>query len=161
MTREIIGLLMISLVAIIAVIIWLRTRSKRALQEGLIAKPSAATSVGQFKTFYVSTVFRNQPLDRVWAHGFGMRGKAEVGVASDGVSVYRNGEASFLMPRVSISELGSASATIDKGVERDGLTAIRWSLGETEMVTHFRFTDHDVRKEFESKVLQLIGAQIG
>lgn len=161
MIRETIGFLMISLVVVIAVFIWISVRKRRNKQESLIAVPVEPTAPGDMSTFYVSTVFESAPLDRIWAHGFAMRGNAQLGVDANGISVHRTGERSFLIPTASIAALEKATATIDKGVERDGLCAIRWSLDETGVVTNFRFSNPTIRKEFEQKVSQLIGAQIG
>lgn len=161
MTREVIGFLMLSMVAVIALLIWLSVRKRRAKQEDQLSQPLEATSPGELESFYVSTVFDAAPLERVWAHGFAMRGKASLTVDRAGVSVNRTGERSFLIPTSEILALDSASATIDKGVEKNGLTVIRWSLGETKVASHFRFTNPKTRKEFEDKVSQLIGASIG
>jgi hypothetical protein len=161
MTRELIGFLAISLVVLIAVSVWLSTKKKRQVQEQSISAPSPATSQGQYFALYVSTVFEQARLDRIWAHGLGMRGNAKLAVDSSGVSVVRTGEDSFLIPRRDLHRLEAATATIDKAVEKSGLTAIHWSLGDTTVITHFRFTRPQERKDFEEKVLQLMGAQIG
>lgn len=161
MIRETIGFLMISLVAVIALIIWLTVRNRRTKQEAMIQEPLPAVNSGQLKTFYVATVFEADPLERVWAHGFAMRGKALLGIDQEGISVNRTGERSFLIPASAIHGLGKASATLDKGVERDGLTVVHWSLGDVKVVTNFRFISPETRKEFEAKMSQLIGAQIG
>ena len=161
MIRETIGFLMLSLVAVVVLVIWLSVRKRRAAQEKLITAPLDVTKPGDHETFYVSTVFEASPLDRVWAHGFAMRGRASLAVDSSGISVNRRGERGFLVPAKTITAIETASATIDKGVERDGLIVIRWSIGETKVATHFRFTNPEVRTEFEHKVSQLIGAQVG
>ncbi len=161
MTRELIGFLAISLVVVIAVSVWLSTKKKRQVQEQSISAPSSATAQGEFSALYVSTVFEQAHLDRIWAYGLGMRGNAKLAVDSSGVSVVRAGEDSFLIPRKDLHLVEAATATIDKAVEKSGLTAIHWSLGDTKVITHFRFTRPEERKEFEEKVLQLIGAQIG
>ena len=161
MTRELIGFLAISLVAVIAVSVWLSTKKKRRIQEQSISTPLPATSQGDFSALYVSTVFEQARLDRIWAYGLGMRGYAKLAVDSSGVSVVRAGEVSFLIPRSDLHLVEVATATIDKAVEKSGLTAIHWSLGETRVITHFRFTQPQERKEFEEKILQLIGAKIG
>jgi len=161
MTREIIGFLAISLVALIAVAVWRSTKKKRLLQEQLIPSPSKATAEGRFFALYVSTVLQEAPLDRVWAHGLGMRGPSRMGVDATGISVNRVGERSFLIPTSSIRSIGRASATIDKAVEKAGLTAIHWSLADTLVITHFRFPNPVERNEFEANVLKLIGAEIG
>jgi hypothetical protein len=161
MTRELIGFLAISLVAVIALSIWFSTRKKRRVQEQSISAPLPATATGEFAALYVSTVFDEARLDRVWAHGLGMRGKALLGADASGVSVVRIGEDSFLIPAQDLHLVEAATATIDKAVEKSGLTAIHWSLGDTKVISHLRFTNPLERKEFENKILQLIGAQIG
>jgi hypothetical protein len=161
MTRELIGFLAISLVAVVAVSVWLSTRKKRQVQEQSISAPTPATAQGEFSALYVSTVFEQARLDRIWAYGLGMRGRATIAVDSSGVSVVRDGEESFLILRKDLHMVEAATATIDKAVEKSGLTAILWSLGDTKVISHFRFTRPEERKEFEEKVLQLIGAQIG
>lgn len=161
MTRELIGFLAISLVVVVALSIWLRTKRKRRIQEQTISAPMAATSAGDFSALYVSTVFEQSRLDRIWAHGLGMRGNAKLAVDATGVSVERVGEESFLIPSKDLHLVEAVTATIDKAVEKSGLTAIHWSLGDTKVISHFRFTNPQQRKEFEDKILQLIGAQIG
>jgi hypothetical protein len=161
MTRELIGFLAISLVAVIAVSVWLSTKKKRRVQEQSISKPLPAKTQGEYSALYVSTVFEQARLDRIWAYGLGMRGNAKLAVDSSGVSVIRAGEDSFLIPLRDLHLVEAATATIDKAVEKSGLTAIHWSLGDTKVITHFRFTRPEERKEFEGKILQLIGAQIG
>lgn len=161
MTRELIGFLAIALVVVVAVSVWLSTKKRRRIQEQSISTPIPATSAGEFSALYVSTVFENARLDRVWAHGLGMRGNARLAVDQAGISVVRAGENSFLIPSADLQLVEAATATIDKAVEKSGLTAIHWMLGETKVITHFRFTQPQERKEFENKILQLIGAQIG
>lgn len=161
MTRELIGFLAIALVAVVSVSVWLSTKKKRRIQEQSISTPIPATSAGEFSALYVSTVFENARLDRVWAHGLGMRGNARLAVDQAGISVVRAGENSFLIPSTDLQLVEAATATIDKAVEKSGLTAIHWMLGDTKVITHFRFTQPHQRKEFENKILQLIGAQIG
>ena len=51
----------------------------------MISAPLEAARAGELETFYVSTVFESAPLDRVWAHGFAMRGKASIGVDANGI----------------------------------------------------------------------------
>lgn len=161
MIRETIGFLMLSLVAVVALLIWMSVRRRRTKQEAQLTAPLAATTEGEYESFYVATVFDSAPLDRVWAHGLAMRGKAKLAVDRAGVSVNRTGERGFLIPTQAILSLDSASATIDKGVEKNGLLVIRWSLGDTNVASHFRFTSPRIRKEFEGRLSQLIGAQLG
>ena len=69
--------------------------------------PSAPQSFESlFDCFYVATVFANNPLDRVWAHGLGPRGKAMIGQSISELVISRVGEKSFVIPFDSIEHLG-------------------------------------------------------
>jgi hypothetical protein len=81
-------------------------------------------------------------LERVWAYGLGIRGKADIQTSNEGLSIFRQGERDLLIPFSSIISLDRSSATIDRGVERDGLAQLRWMLGSTEIITSFRITQN-------------------
>jgi hypothetical protein len=161
MTREIIGFTLVMLVFVVAYLVLRSVRRSRSKQESLLPAILPAVTDGTFETFYVATVFAERPLDRIWAHGLGVRGKAKLGLSSEGVSVHRVGERGFFIPAASITELGSAQATIDKGVERDGLTTIVWNHGEVALQSVFRFINQKVREEFKSQLQNMIGAKLG
>ena len=161
MNREIIGFTLVMLVFVVAYLVLRSVRRLRSKQESLLPAILPAVTDGTFETFYVATVFTERPLDRIWAHGLGVRGKAKLGLSSEGVSVHRVGERGFLIPVASITELGSAQATIDKGVERDGLTTIVWNHGEVALQSVFRFINQKVREEFKSQLQNMIGAKLG
>jgi hypothetical protein len=161
MNREIIGFTLVMLVFVVAYLVLRSVRRLRSKQESLLPAILPAVTDGTFETFYVATVFAERPLDRIWAHGLGVRGKAKLGLSSEGVSVHRVGERGFLIPAASITELGSAQATIDKGVERDGLTTIVWNHGEVALQSVFRFINQKVREEFKSQLQNMIGAKLG
>jgi hypothetical protein len=78
-------------------------------------------------------------------------------VSSDGVAIYRTGEASFLIPAKEILGLSSDSAVIDRAVEKDGLTSIRWKLGATEVETYLRFVGASERSITMTKLQELVG----
>lgn len=161
MTREIIGFTLVMLVFVVAYLVLRSVRRLRSKQESLLPAILPAVTDGTFETSYVATVFAERPLDRIWAHGLGVRGKAKLGLSSEGVSVHRVGERGFFIPAASITELGSAQATIDKGVERDGLTTIVWNHGEVALQSVFRFINQKVREEFKSQLQNMIGAKLG
>ncbi|MSZ19192.1 MAG: hypothetical protein F2609_00015 [Actinobacteria bacterium] len=106
---------------------------------------------------YVATTFADRPLERVIAHGLAHRGFALVGVSDEGVSVSRTGESSFLIPTQSLLHLGKTTAVIDRVVEQDGLTSIRWKLGTAEVETHFRFISSSGRDAFVYALKTLAG----
>ena len=161
MTKELIGAIAIGIVALIALIIWRNNRRVRASQELLIENPKDFTGKGEYKAFYVATVFADQPLVRVWAHGLGPRGQCSLALSQNELGISRRGEISFSIPLTTGTTTSSLSATIDKGVERSGLTAINWKLGDIELQTVVRIVATDVRKDFENRLHSAIGAAIG
>jgi hypothetical protein len=54
-------------------------------------------------------------------------------------------------------DLGSASAVIDRAVEKDGLVSIKWKLGSQELESHFRFVDASLRSKLLSELSSLVG----
>lgn len=162
MEREIIGASAIALVAVIASLIYLSNRSVRKAQESALPEPSRPSALADgVAAYYVSTVFADSPLKRVWAWGLGGRGKALVGVNSSGVSIERQGELGLFISRESLTGVARASATIDKGVEKDGLIALIWRLGDEELATHLRIVSRSQRQEFENAIREHFGVEIG
>ncbi|MCF8528447.1 MAG: hypothetical protein K9G13_00830 [Aquiluna sp.] len=161
MTRELIGFLMILLVLVVANLIWFSVLRRKKAQEKLLPAFQAPKQAQGLDALYVATVFADRLLDRVWAHGIGMRGKASLGIDETGISVHRKGEVSFLIPSSSLTETKSSQATIDKGVESDGLEVIAWLHNGIALETSLRFADPSVRQEFHKNLQKMIGATLG
>jgi len=160
MLRELIGAMLIALVFAVAFRVWRSVASRRVLQESKL--PSLRESTGGLEmgqALYVSTVFAARPLDRLWAFGLGSRGKSKVFASEDGVSIERVGERNFLIPAESIAGFTRESATIDKGVEQDGLIAIHWTHGSERLITHLRVVSEP--GTFLKQLAQVTGAEIG
>lgn len=160
MTKELIGGLAIALVATIAIFIYLSNRKTRSRQELELAAPIAFEGEGT-KLFYVSTVFTEKPLDRVWAHGLGIRGNAQIAFAESGIGISRTGESGFWIPKEALSSFNLQSATIDKGVEKDGLIAINWRLGSRAVTSVLRVTVEQSRRQVIFELEKLIGVAVG
>lgn len=156
MTREFIGAALILLVLMIALNIYGSVSRKRKQQEAILPEPFTQQSFESlFDCFYVATVFANNPLERVWAHGLGPRGKAIIGRFESELVIGRVGERSFVIPVQSIEHLGRGGATIDRGVEKSGLVQIGWKLGKTSLLTSLRITSNQ-EKNF-SKLKEVVG----
>lgn len=162
MIRELIGTAMILLVFLIVWRVFMSVRKRKALQQTMLQKPKA--SIGGVElgdVFYASTVFGDSQLNRVWAHGLGGRGKAKIFVDPQGVSLERTGEPSIFIPKQDLLAMGRVSATIDKGVEKNGLLALTWSLGGTELVTNLRVVNPKNRNEIENAIENATGVARG
>jgi hypothetical protein len=161
MTRELAGALAVGLVAVVVVLIYLSNRSVRKAQESAIPKPADSLAIEHPHIgYYVSTVFAQKALTKVWAHGLGSRGKVFVGVDPRGISLSRLGEVGFFIPTGQLIGMTRASATIDKAVERDGLLVLIWRLGDDELATHLRIVDREKRKQLEIEITKATGVEI-
>lgn len=162
MIRELIGTAMILLVFLVVWRVYVSVQKRKTAQQAQLQKPKA--SIGGVElgdVFYASTVFGSKQLDRVWAHGLGGRGKAKIFVDPQGVSLERTGEPSIFIPKADLLAMGRVSATIDKGVERNGLLALTWRLGGTELVTNLRVVNPKERNNIEMAIENATGVQRG
>lgn len=162
MIRELIGTLLIALVFVIAWRVYRSVQSRK--QEQQLQLPAPKQSAGGVElgdVFYASTVFAISPLARVWAYRLGGRGKAKLFVSEHGVSIERVGEPSILIPCTDLLALTRASATIDKGVERDGLMVLVWRLGDQELMTNLRVASAAKRREYEEAIENATGVRRG
>jgi hypothetical protein len=92
------------MVAVIVLLVYLSNRSVRRAQEQVIPKPADSLNVlHPHAAYYVSTVFADKALSRVWAHGLGGRGRAFIAITPEGISVSRQGETGFLIPTKSLT----------------------------------------------------------
>jgi hypothetical protein len=157
------ALLLVSIVPLAALGFWLTVRARRKKQELVIAQPPApsrsqpgpALTTPALESYYLATTFRDNPLERVWAHRLGGRGKAWVAVG-EAVEIWRVGEPGIRIEKADLLQLEAASATIDRGVEAGGITNLHWNLGQTEVITSLRFVSRVNRDEFEKAVGVLI-----
>ncbi len=162
MIRELIGTLLIALVFLIAWRVYRSVQRRRQEQELSLVKP--AQSEGGIElgdVFYASTVFAASPLSRVWAYRLGGRGKGKLFLSNSGISIERVGEPGFHIPNEDLIGLTRASATIDKGVERDGLMVLIWRLGSEELMTNLRVASSSKREEFEEAIEKATGVKRG
>lgn len=94
---------------------------------------------------YVSTVLGQELLERVTAHRLGNPAAAQIEVHDEGLGVLRAGEPNLFIPRTDITQVTTVSGIAGKFVERDGILAITWHLGDTEVTTGLRtetITEH-------------------
>ena len=152
MTRELIGFLMVSLVLIIAIFVGVSYRRKRIAESASFSPLPGPETCEGMHAFYVSTVFAENPLRRLLAHGLGPRGKAIVSVTDEGISICRKGERGFLISKQAVQGLGKSTATIDRAVEPGGLSSIYWSHDGEDLITNLRFTGKSDRQSFEKEV---------
>jgi hypothetical protein len=110
-----------------------------------------STQPAEFSGLYVSTTFATDPLQRIALPGLGFRADSHLLVSSDGVTIAPRGEKPTFIPAHQILQIHRTQVTIDKAVEKDGLTAISWSAydntsqTEVEFTSFFRFAVPEIR----------------
>ncbi|WP_101649967.1 hypothetical protein [Brevibacterium ihuae] len=149
------------IVALFALVAWGWTARRRAqtAQFPAPARPVEGMPVrGEpVAGMYVATTLADQPLERVAAHGLGLRTSAFLAIADDGVIIDRDGVDDLLIPVHDISGVSTASGMIGKFVEKDGLIVISWRLGDTAVDTGFRTRAAADRTPTIDHIRQLIG----
>lgn len=144
MTGYVVAVLVV--VVVVPLIWWLmwlgwRGRVRRQQDVEAPAAPPAGFSADVLdgvEGVYVSTTLAGQYLERVAAHGLGMRAQAVVRVGSAGVLVARQGAPDVFIPRGALLGVRLERGMIGKFVEREGLVVLTWSLGEATLDSGLR-----------------------
>jgi hypothetical protein len=148
--------------AITGMILAWRKRVARDSRFSVLFSPEASvqhmSQPAEFSGLYVSTTLANNPLQRVTLPGLAFRADSSVLVSDDGVTIAPRGEAETFIPAQQIVQIHRTQVTIDKAVERDGLTAISWlafdnlALAEVEFTSFFRFSIPEIRIACETSL---------
>lgn len=116
-----------------------RTRRDRALSAPTDAVPTGSLVRARFAGLYVATTAEAAPLERLAVRGLGFRARADLTVTDDGVVLHLQGQDPLFIRRDRIDAADQSTFTIDRVVERDGLTRLRWRLPDGTVVdSYFR-----------------------
>lgn len=109
---------------------------------------------------YVATTPSDAPLERIVTKPFGFRGRCHLEAISAGLIVTISGENPFLIPASALDDILHTGATIDRGVEPEGLTVLRWRPVQDgdQVDTVFRFVDEHERAQFTVTMSELRAA---
>lgn len=161
MDRLIPTLFAVAIVVVAFALLWRGWRSRsRPQAQSLPApqRPAPGTPVlgDPVEGTYVVTTLGGQPLERVAAHGLGIRTSALLAVSEAGIILDRDGVDDMLIPTEAITGVGTTSGMIGKFVEKDGIIVISWRLGDTAVDTGFRTRRADERSTTIDRIRQLI-----
>ena len=143
------------MVAVIALALWGMRRGwrRRVRSQSVVSEPLALDAVvlgGALDSrpdtvpgLYLGTSTSGQWLDRIAAHGLGVRSRADVAVVASGIALDRHGASSFFIPREDIR-----GVRVDRGVAgtvrgKDSVIVVTWRLGDLEVDTGVRADDGD------------------
>ncbi|MEO3975178.1 hypothetical protein [Streptomyces sp. CAU 1734] len=135
----------VGLLLFIALVYWLMRQGwkwRAGLQSGLPELPQAPEAPGEpllaMTGRYHGSTTAGHWLDRIVAHGLGVRSRAELTLTAEGVRVERPGAADFFIPAAALRE-----ARLDKGIAgkvlaEGGLLVLTWEHGGTLIDSGFR-----------------------
>jgi len=139
----------VALIAIVFTLMWLgwqrrvrRDSARASITEQLDLDLGAI--LGTWKGLYVSTSERLNELERIAATGLELRAQARIVLAERGLVFELRGENATVIPLSRVAGVATTQLTIDKVVERGGLTVIDWRMmgenGELDVSSFFRLS---------------------
>ncbi len=145
MTRPELLAIWIAFLVVLLILMFLGWRARQRRQKN-VAKPltppaDLGAALGTFDGRYVATTTAGNPLDRIAVNGLGFRSLVSLTVTSAGVLVQRPGNDDFWVPRDDVQDRRTATWTIDRVVEADGLELVQWNLGGASVDSYFRLDD--------------------
>ena len=166
MNRPLFALIVIVIVAVILLAMWLGWRARTRRDASILTAseaPKAAQLASFERVFYVSTTPVGEPLSRVAVRGLRYRGRAEVSVYEDGVTVEVDGEDAVHISAGQLRGSGVAARRVGKAVEQGGLALMLWAplqalAAESEipvLESSFRFDHGDDHTRFTAVIDQI------
>lgn len=156
----IIVVLILIALAVTGMIVSWRKRVARDARFSVLLPEAAvvehSVSPQEFSGLYVSTTLATDPLQRVALPGLGFRADAHLLISVDGLTIAPRGEKDTFIPANQIVQIHRSQVTIDRVVEKDGLTALSWTafdrtLGEpVEFTSYFRISSPEIRLACEN-----------
>lgn len=116
---------------------WARKKRQSGYAELAAVPADLGVRLGEFEGLYLATTPAGEPLDRIVVRGLGFRARTTLELTEHGIVFM----ADRYLPRESVTGIGRASWTIDRGVEPDGLSVISWTLGDASVESYFRLDD--------------------
>jgi hypothetical protein len=145
MTRTVLVLACIALVALVLWAMRLGWRNRATRQAHLPALPAVPGNPGaallRASGVYVGTSFASSWQDRVVHDGLGKRATADATLHVSGLVLHRQGAAAIFIPSRDWVAARLAPALAGKVMGDGGLLVLRWRLGNAELDTGFRADD--------------------
>jgi hypothetical protein len=134
------------IVVLLLLMAWSWQRRKRRQVAYAVELPVPADTgaeLARAEGLYLATTPAESRLDRVAVAGLGFRARLEVVVTETGVVLPIPGGADVFIAASAITAVGTASWTIDRGIEPAGLTVVHWAIDAKPVESYFRFDEPD------------------
>ena len=157
------ALFTVALILVLFTLMWWGWKGRLRRQSHVTAPPQAPADLLDSVTaradgMYVVTTYTGQPLERIAAHGLGVRSNAEAVVAEAGVLLNRQGARDVFIPREQLLSVSTTSGMVGKFVERDGLVMFTWQLGDLTVDTGFRARSGEDSRAVEAAAAALVAS---
>jgi hypothetical protein len=158
-------LLILIVVALVFLAMWVGWRRRARRDSGLVV-PTTLDAPGEVllsvPALHVATTHHDAPLDRVVVPGLAFRANATVTVSRGGVTITAPGEPSVAIARNAVAGVGTATWTIDRSVEPDGLALIAWRAGPEHdgspvLDTYLRLEDTGLQQRLVAGIRSIAG----
>ena len=116
---------------------WGRKKRQQGYAHLVEAPAELGETFGSFEGLYLATTPADAPLERLVVNGLGFRERTTLQFTEAGIVFMDD----TYLPTNSITGIGRASWTIDRGVEPNGLSVVNWILGDDHVDSYFRLDD--------------------
>ncbi|SEN86514.1 PH-like domain-containing protein [Actinacidiphila rubida] len=154
----------VGLALFVGLVYWLMRQGwqwRRTLQGGLPALPQAPEATGEplleAEGRYHGSTTAGQWLDRIVAHGLGVRSRARLTLTEQGLDVDRTGAPGFFVPAAALRGARLDQAIAGKVLPEGGLLVVTWEHGGTLIDTGFRSEHAADHPEWVRRINDLSG----
>lgn len=133
MTREVAGLIMGLVAALILLTMFLAWRRRLRRDAALTAPlgvPEHAEVTGRSEILYVATTKHDEPLERLAISPLTYRARGELVLTDRGVALSLDGAPTVFLASARLLTADRATVAIDRVVERDGLIRLVWRVAD-------------------------------
>lgn len=154
--------LVLGLLALLLLGMWLAWRARSRRDAGVPAGlPLPANGIHPILTtdvLYVATTRAGQPLERLAIRGLAFRAQAELTIADEGVVLAVPGQDPVFLATAQLRSAQTATWTIDRVVESNGMIALSWRSAGTDVDSYLRVIDPARQSSVLSTLTSLIPA---
>jgi hypothetical protein len=139
-SREVAGLIIGLVAAVILLLMFMAWRSRLRRDSGLTAPlgvPEHADVTGRHEILYVATTRHDHPLERLAISPLTYRARGELVLTDRGVALSLDGAPTVFLASSRLVAADRATVAIDRVVERDGLIRLVWRVADGIHVDSF------------------------
>lgn len=159
--------LIVVIVALLFIAMWVGWQH-RARRDAALHVPGTLPHAGRLlmtvQALHVGSTHHDRPLDRVVVPGLAFRARAVVTISDTGITMTAPGESSVAIAAAALLGVGTATWTIDRSVEQNGLVLIAWRSGVEDagapvVDTYLRVADAQEQGRLVASIRALIGEE--